>query len=89
MKKAIRYALFVCSSPYVSGVGKTHYIRRKMKSSKERQLTVVINESFSARNVIQQLRSLPMEPHIVLYFNFTLLQPSVSDSRLHPTKIHI
>ena len=87
MKKAMKYALFLRCSPYASGVGKTHYIRRKIKSSKGRQLTVVINESFSARIVIQQLRSLPMESHIVLYFNFTLLQPSVSDYRLHPTDI--
>ena len=86
MKKAMKYALFVCCSPYASGVGKTHYIGRKIKS-KRGQLTIVINESFSRRIVIQQLRRLPMESHIVLYFNFTLLQPSVSDYRLHPTDI--
>ena len=62
-----------------SGDGKTHYIRRKMKSSQGRQLTIAINESFSAASVIQQLRSLPMESsHNVLYFSFTLLPPSVS-----------
>ena len=50
-----------------------------MMSARGRQLTVIINESFSAVSVIQQLRSLPMKSsHNVLYFSFTLLPPSVS-----------
>ena len=73
----------VCYTPFASGNGKTHYIRRKMKFSKGKPLTIVINESFSANNVIQQLRSLPMEPYTVLYFSFTLLPPAVS--WLYPT----
>ena len=71
----IAYSVPVCST---SGDGKTHYIRKKMKSSRGQQLTVAINESFSAVSVIQQLRSLPVASNNVLYFSFTLLPPSVS-----------
>ena len=73
---SVHFTVILCSP---SGDGKTHYIWKQLNAHKQ-SLTVVINDSFSPYNTIVQLRQLPLERNNVIYFSFTMLPPSVSDS---------
>ena len=62
---------------YVSGDGKTFYIKEQLKKAPE-SLTIAINEAFSVANAVRRLQSLSTNVKgCALYFNFTLLPPGV------------
>ena len=61
------------------GDGKTHYIRKEMRTRFSKHAIFSLNESFEACRVIKQLQSLSTKPGVktALHLNFTFVLPAV------------
>ena len=62
-----------------AGDGKTHYIREKLLECRDSscRCTIVINETFTPKSVIERLQKLPRKDCSV-HFNITSLLTNVS-----------
>lgn len=76
----INYLIFNCSTILYVGVGKTHYIKKQFAScATDRMLLITVNECFSAREIIKQLRDqVDNQNNLFIFLNFTLLKPLVN-----------
>ena len=62
---------------HLSGDGKTHYIKEKLRQS-TRSLTIAVNEAFTPLSAIKKLRTLPpRQRNCAVFLNFTMLPPGV------------
>jgi len=60
-------------SLFLSGDGKTHYIRKKLQQLNKPGLVIAVNESFTPLNAILKLRKLPHDSTCAIFFNFTIV----------------
>ena len=67
---------FIYCENFDTGVGKSHYIRRKLISAAE-SVTISVNELFTRERCIEALNQLSYVNHCAIFFNFTTTHPGV------------
>ena len=61
-----------------TGVGKSHFIQKKLQTCHSHYIKFSVNEMFTAERCIKRLNHLPHEKNCAISFNFTTTYPGVS-----------
>jgi len=62
---------------FSTGDGKTHYINKYIEEHDDPYLVVAVNESFTPLNAISKLRNLQQNCRCIIFFNFTVVPPTM------------
>ena len=73
MAPCVVHTLQLLNVCFLSGDGKTHYIRKELKQLNKPGLVIAVNESFTPLNAILKLRKLPQDCTCAIFFNFTIV----------------